>query len=129
MVNSIALIRLSNKVLGATPCLKYTIQSTRIFSFNAELNQMKTESKKPILRVKAIACPTLQKAIDEFFEWEDGESFQYTMNVCIMPSVMKDKVNDRKALSSLYFLANSITQLVRSLEPHVTPKKSRLCQN
>lgn len=89
---------------------------------------MKTEQKTPRIE-KAVNCQTLQKAIDEFFEWETGDSFQYAMNVCIMPSVMADKDNDRKALSSLFFLANSLTQLVRTLEPYKTIKKGRLCQN
>lgn len=89
---------------------------------------MKTQQKTPRIE-KAVNCPKLQEAIDEFFEWGDADSFQYDINVCIMPSVLADKDNDRRSLASLFFLANSMTTLFRALQPHVTPKKGRLCQN
>lgn len=91
---------------------------------------MKTESKKPILQVKAINCPKLQQAINQFFNCFDTEHVEDELQDFMMQAVISCKDYDRKSIANAAFCASQIMKLVRVLENHyISPKARIACQN
>jgi hypothetical protein len=112
MVCSIALIRLDNKVLGATPYLSQSIQSTRIFSFKVDINQMKTTQTM----LPRVVNAKTQEVIDEFFSSFEANDISNKLLDDMLIYVVETKGISRQLISDNVFLCSQIIKLITAID-------------